>query len=132
MWIFKIKCFNPLRILDEHWCIYSCLQIPPRENWFQYVRRLLQQQLTFLALVPCSVPSIEYSNLLCVCVCLCVINLKSADRVMSVASYQGHLIYIDQGNILLTGAKGVQPFLQHNRGGGEVNLCPLFPPFPNK
>ena len=27
-----------LLILDEHWCIYSCLQIPPRENWFQYVR----------------------------------------------------------------------------------------------
>ena len=25
--------------LDEHWGIYSCLQIPPRENWFQYVRR---------------------------------------------------------------------------------------------
>ena len=23
---------------NEHWCIYSCLQIPPRENWFQYVR----------------------------------------------------------------------------------------------
>ena len=22
----------------KHWCIYSCLQIPPRENWFQYVR----------------------------------------------------------------------------------------------
>ena len=37
--IIKIKCFNPPRILDEHWCIYSCLQIPPRENWFQYVRR---------------------------------------------------------------------------------------------
>ena len=22
-------------ILSEHWCIYSCLEIPPRENWFQ-------------------------------------------------------------------------------------------------
>ena len=43
MWIIKIikiKCFYPPRILDEHWCIYSCLQIPPRENWFQYVRRV--------------------------------------------------------------------------------------------
>ena len=40
MWIIKIikiKCFYPPRIPDEHWCIYSCLQIPPRENWFQYV-----------------------------------------------------------------------------------------------
>ena len=27
------------RILNKHWCIYSYLQIPPRENWFQYVRR---------------------------------------------------------------------------------------------
>ena len=27
-------------ILNEHWCIYSCLQIPPKENWFQYVRRV--------------------------------------------------------------------------------------------
>ena len=41
------------RILDEHRCIYSCLQIPPRENWFQYVRRVSQPQLTFLALLPC-------------------------------------------------------------------------------
>ena len=23
---------------NEHWCTHSCLQIPPRENWFQYVR----------------------------------------------------------------------------------------------
>jgi len=51
----KIKCFCPPRILDEHWCIYSCYQIPPRKNWFQYVRRAeyTQLQLTFLALVPC-------------------------------------------------------------------------------
>ena len=40
MWIFKIKCCYHPRILDEHWCIYSCLHIPPRENWFQYVRRV--------------------------------------------------------------------------------------------
>ena len=25
----------------KHWGIYSCLQIPPGENWFQYVRRVL-------------------------------------------------------------------------------------------
>ena len=28
------------RILWEHWCVYSCLQIPTKENWFQYVRRV--------------------------------------------------------------------------------------------
>ena len=38
----------------EHWCIYSCLQISPREKWFQYVRTrrvyyYTQPQLTFLA-----------------------------------------------------------------------------------
>ena len=27
-------------ILNEHGCIYYCLQIPPRENWFQYVHRV--------------------------------------------------------------------------------------------
>ena len=55
MWIIKIikiKCFYPPRILNEHLCIYSCLQIPPRENWFQYVPENTQPQLTFLALLP--------------------------------------------------------------------------------
>ena len=55
MWIIKIikiKCFYPPRILKEHWCNYSCLQIPPRENWFQYVRRVYATPINF----PC-VPS---------------------------------------------------------------------------
>ena len=45
-WIFKIikiKFCYPRRILNElneHWCIYSCLQSPPKEYWFQYVRRV--------------------------------------------------------------------------------------------
>ena len=50
MWIFKIikiKCFYLPRILSEHWCIYSCLQIPPRENWFQYVRRVYAAKINF-------------------------------------------------------------------------------------
>ena len=52
MWIIKIikiKCFYPPRILDElgeHWCIYSCLQIPPK-NWFQYVRRVYTTAINF-------------------------------------------------------------------------------------
>ena len=48
MWIIKIikiKCFP--RILDEHWCIYSCLQNPPRENRFQYVRRVYATAINF-------------------------------------------------------------------------------------
>jgi len=50
MWIikiFKIQCFYPPRILNEHWWIYSCLQIPPRENWFQYVRRVYATAINF-------------------------------------------------------------------------------------
>ena len=50
MWIIKIiknKCFYPPRLLDEHWCIYSCLQIPPRANWFQYVRRVYTTAINF-------------------------------------------------------------------------------------
>ena len=35
------------RILDKHWCIYSCLQIPPRENWLQYVRRVYATAINF-------------------------------------------------------------------------------------
>ena len=31
----------------RHWCIYSCLQIPPRENWFQYVRRVYGTAIIF-------------------------------------------------------------------------------------
>ena len=37
----------PPRILNEHWCIFSCLQIPPRENWFQYVRRVYATGINF-------------------------------------------------------------------------------------
>ena len=53
--ISKNQCFYPPRILNEHYkCIYSCLQIPPREIWFKYVRRVYTQlQVTFLALQPC-------------------------------------------------------------------------------
>ena len=47
--IIKIKCFYSPRILDEHWCICSCLQIPPRENWFQYVRRVYATAIN----IPC-------------------------------------------------------------------------------
>ena len=43
---------------NEHWGIYSCLQIPPRENWFQYVRREYATAINF----PCIITS-DLSNL---------------------------------------------------------------------
>ena len=48
----------PPRILNEHWGIYSCLQIPPRENWFQYVRRVYATAINF----PC-ISSLNYTLL---------------------------------------------------------------------
>ena len=51
--IIKIKCFYPPRILDEHWSIYSCLQIHPERTGFNVCAEYTRPQLTFLALVPC-------------------------------------------------------------------------------
>ena len=42
---------NPPWILEEHWCIYSCLQIPPRENWFQNERREYARAINFPCLI---------------------------------------------------------------------------------
>ena len=70
MWIIKIikiYFFWPFRILNEHWCIYSCLQITPRENWFQYVRRVYASAINFpciTTLVPCRFLSFNYSNVI--------------------------------------------------------------------
>ena len=36
----------------EHWCIYSCLQISPKENWFQYVRRVYTTAIHFPCITP--------------------------------------------------------------------------------
>ena len=54
MWIieiFKIQWLYPPRILNEHCCIYSCLQIPSGENWFQYVRRLYATAINFPCII---------------------------------------------------------------------------------
>ena len=50
------------RILDEHWCIYSCLQIPPRENWFQYIRRVYTTAINFpcISTLPRTICCIKY------------------------------------------------------------------------
>ena len=34
-------------ILLEYLYIYSCLHIPPREKWFQYVRRVYATAINF-------------------------------------------------------------------------------------
>ena len=39
--------YQNLMILNEHCCVYSCLQIPPKENWFQYVRRVYTTTINF-------------------------------------------------------------------------------------
>ena len=56
--IFKIQCFYPPRILNEHWCIYSCLQIPPRENWFLYARRVYATAINFPCIKTLSLKSV--------------------------------------------------------------------------
>ena len=52
----KFNAFNLLRILNEHWCIYSYLQIPPKENWFRCVR--LRRVYTTAINFPCITPLI--------------------------------------------------------------------------
>ena len=43
----KFNAFNLLGYQTNTWGIYSCLQIPPRENWFQYVRRVYANAINF-------------------------------------------------------------------------------------
>ena len=90
--IIKIKCSNPSRILNEHWCIYSCLQIPPRENWFQYLHRVYETAINFsyIAALPATIPNevswvqqysmfksiYKFSLSVCLFVCLFVSNKR--------------------------------------------------------
>ena len=48
--LLKLSKLNAF-ILLEHWCIYSCLQIPPREDWFQYVRRVYATAINFPCII---------------------------------------------------------------------------------
>ena len=49
--IFHIKNQRNILVIGNYYvnfqCIYSCLQIPPRENWFQYVCRLYATAINF-------------------------------------------------------------------------------------
>ena len=38
------------------WCIYSCLQIQPKENWFQHVRRVYTTAINFPCISTLSMP----------------------------------------------------------------------------
>ena len=65
--IIKTKCSNPSRILNEQLGIYSCLQIPPRENWSQYVRRGYATAINFsciITLVKCTMLIYNYTQFL--------------------------------------------------------------------
>ena len=62
MWIIKIvkiKCFYPPRVLEKQWWIYSCLQKPPRENWFQYVRREYATTINFPHIITLVKPKVS-------------------------------------------------------------------------
>ena len=37
--------------------IHSCLQIPPRENWFQYVRRVYATAINFPCIITFTLPA---------------------------------------------------------------------------
>ena len=86
MWIIKIikiKCFNPPRILGEHWCIYSCLQTPPRENWFQYVRRVCATAINFSCI------STLYTPIFLTCCLFVYIPIY-----LSATQYLAYLVYL--------------------------------------
>ena len=70
MWIIKIskiKFFYSPRILNKHWCKYSCLQIPPREYWFQYVSRVYATAI--------NIPCIIYT-LVCIMYCHSILRFS--------------------------------------------------------
>ena len=39
------------RILNKHWYTFFCLQLPPRENWVQYVRRVYAIAINFPCII---------------------------------------------------------------------------------
>ena len=47
----ELSKLNAFILLGYIWCIYSCLQIPPRENWFQYVRRVYETVIKFPCII---------------------------------------------------------------------------------
>ena len=61
--IIQIKGFYPPRILNEHGCIFSYLQIPPRENWFQYVRRVYATEINFPCIITLKKPKFFFNKL---------------------------------------------------------------------
>ena len=89
--IIKIKCFYPPRILDKHWCIYSCLQIPPRENWFQYVCRVYTTAINFPCITFLYIPMFYSQNVSCLNFCICALmplrHLRKLSEFSTVLDY---------------------------------------------
>ena len=52
MWIIKIKCFAPPRILNETDASILVYKLRPKRTGFNMYAEYAQPQLTFLALVP--------------------------------------------------------------------------------
>ena len=59
----KLSKFNA-RILSKQWCIYSCLHIPPKENWFQCVRRVYTTAINFPCIIPLEIIIYSYLSIL--------------------------------------------------------------------
>jgi len=49
--LLSCSVLSPPRTLNEHWCIYSCLQSTSRENWFHYVRRVYATTINFPCII---------------------------------------------------------------------------------
>ena len=50
IYFFTLQRFGPSPSLNFK-CIYSCLQNPPKENWFQYVRRVYATAINFVCII---------------------------------------------------------------------------------
>ena len=85
----KLSKFNALTSSDtkQTRIHYSCLQISPRENWFQYVRRVYATAINF----PCII------TLHCSIQCIRIIPHKSPHRF---GSYFKKETQYNHGNIL--------------------------------
>jgi len=55
----KCNAFNLFGYLTNTDAIYSCLQIPPRENWFQYIHRVYATAINFPCITTLMSPNPE-------------------------------------------------------------------------
>ena len=135
--IIKIKCSNPSRILNEQQCIYSCLQTPPRENWFQYVRRVYTTAINFSYITALHAPLPPSRTPLHILDLKC--NLERVPNFFSEISFRSTFVrllivpifsfFFRNDGIVLVKERSfprndAQPFLRH-RNCGAVNTDPV-------